>query len=149
MQELEQILMKRHKEGTYMNCFSEEKCVWKTCTYVVWVNTYFSIITVCQCLLLIFSFLNQVSESLTKAQIPLKLGTPEILCWMRTMQSQAMGPSRAAMVIWYKLHTVVEILILQKRHNCAKKAMFLFSLKCYCIWFRKIRILRQNCRNFQ
>ena len=65
-----------------------------------------------------FSFLNQVSASLTKAQIPLKLGTPEILCWMRTMQSQAMGPSRAAMVIWYKLQAIVEIPILKNQILC-------------------------------
>ena len=34
---------------------------------------------------------------------------------MRTMQSQAMGPSRAAMVIWYKLQAIVEISILKNQ----------------------------------
>ena len=94
MQELERILMKRHKVGQrelslgryilhrYMNVF-QRKYVSERHAFVCCLGqhiTYFSIITVCPCLLLIFSFLNQVSASLTKAQIPLKLGTPEILC---------------------------------------------------------------------
>ena len=67
-------------ETTYELFVRGNMCLKNMHLYVVWVSTYFSIITVCPCLLLIFSFLNQVSASLTKAQIPLKLGTPEILC---------------------------------------------------------------------
>ena len=103
---LERILIKRNYK-LFSWLIGGNMCPKDMHLYVVWVSTYFSII--------FFSFLNQVSASLTKAQIPLKLGTPEILCWMRTMQSQAMGPSRAAMVIWYKLQTIVEIPILKNK----------------------------------
>ena len=61
----------------YIDCFSVKICVSDMHLYVVWVSTYFFIINICPGLSSdFFSFLNQVSASLIKAQIPLKIGDP-------------------------------------------------------------------------
>ena len=152
MQELERILMKRHKVGQrelslgryilhrYMNVF-QRKYVSERHTFVCCLGQHIFLHHYCLSMSSphFFLFESSVCKS-DKGANSSEIGDP----WnsmLNAHKAERWVPSRAAMVIWYKLQTIVEIPILQKEAQLCKKAMLLFLRESYCIWFRKIRIL--------